>query len=73
MPPEQVFKTLVVKGDRNGVSGGHSRQRRLDLKALSRLTGDREMELAPLKEVQPLTGYIRAASPPSPGRKLPGL
>lgn len=31
----------------------------LDLKALARLAGDRRMEVAPLKEVQPLTGYIR--------------
>jgi Cys-tRNA(Pro)/Cys-tRNA(Cys) deacylase len=31
----------------------------LDERALARLTGDRKMELAPLKEVQPLTGYIR--------------
>lgn len=60
LPPEQVFKTLVVKGDRNGVClaviPGNSE---LDLKALAKLTGDRKMELAPLKEVQPLTGYIR--------------
>jgi Cys-tRNA(Pro)/Cys-tRNA(Cys) deacylase len=60
MPLEQVFKTLVVKGDRQGVClavvPGNAE---LDLKALARLTGDRKMELAPLKEVQPLTGYIR--------------
>ena len=60
MPLEQVFKTLVVKGDRYGVClavvPGNAE---LDLKALARLTGDRKMELAPLKEVQPLTGYIR--------------
>jgi Cys-tRNA(Pro)/Cys-tRNA(Cys) deacylase len=31
----------------------------LDLKALAKLTGDRKVELVPLKEVQPLTGYIR--------------
>lgn len=60
LPPEQVFKTLVVRGDRNGVClaviPGNSE---LDLKALAKLTGDRKMELVPLKEVQPLTGYIR--------------
>jgi len=60
MPLEQVFKTLVVKGDRHGVClvvvPGNAE---LDLKALARLTGDRKMELAPLREVQPLTGYIR--------------
>jgi Cys-tRNA(Pro)/Cys-tRNA(Cys) deacylase len=31
----------------------------LDLKALAKLSGDRKVELVPLKEVQPLTGYIR--------------
>jgi Cys-tRNA(Pro)/Cys-tRNA(Cys) deacylase len=60
LPSEQVFKTLVCKGDRNGVClavvPGDSE---LDLKALARLTGDRKVETAPLKEVQPLTGYIR--------------
>jgi len=60
MPLEQVFKTLVVKGDRHGVClvvvPGNAE---LDLKKLARLTGDRKTELAPLKEVQPLTGYIR--------------
>jgi Cys-tRNA(Pro)/Cys-tRNA(Cys) deacylase len=60
MPPEQVFKTLAVRGDRNGVSvavipGNFE----LDLKALAALTGDRKIELLPLKEVQSVTGYIR--------------
>ena len=60
MPPEQVFKTLAVKGDRNGVAvavipGNYE----LDFKALAQLTGDRKMEMLPLKEVQSVTGYIR--------------
>src|SRR5271154_3976605 len=60
LPPEQVFKTLVVRGDRNGVClAVVPGDAELDLKALAKLTGDRRMELAPLKEVQPLTGYIR--------------
>jgi Cys-tRNA(Pro)/Cys-tRNA(Cys) deacylase len=60
MPLEQVFKTLVVKGDRHGVClAVVPGSAELDLKALARLTGDRKMELAPLKEVQSLTGYIR--------------
>lgn len=57
---EQVFKTLVVRGDRAGVClavvPGNSE---LNLKALAKLTGDRKMEMAALKDVQPLTGYIR--------------
>src|SRR5260370_5191132 len=60
MPPEQVFKTLVVRGDRGGiylvVVPGNAE---LDLKALARITGDRKVEMVPLNEVQQLTGYIR--------------
>ena len=60
LPPEQVFKTLLARGDRNGpcfaVVPGNAE---LDYKALAKLTGDRKVELVPLKEVQPLTGYIR--------------
>jgi len=59
-PPEQVFKTLVVRGDRQGVClaviPGNAH---LALKALAQMTGDRKIEPVPLKEVQPLTGYIR--------------
>jgi Cys-tRNA(Pro)/Cys-tRNA(Cys) deacylase len=60
LPAEQVFKTLVVRGDRNGVClaviPGNCE---LDPKALAHLTGDRRIEMVPLKDVQPLTGYIR--------------
>jgi Cys-tRNA(Pro)/Cys-tRNA(Cys) deacylase len=70
LPAEQVFKTLVVKGDRNGVClalvPGDAE---LDLKALARLSGDRKMELAPLKQVQPLTGYIRGGVTAIAGKK----
>lgn len=59
-PPEQVFKTLVAIGDRHGVClAVVAGDAQLDLKALAKLTGDRSMELAALKQVQPLTGYIR--------------
>lgn len=60
LPPDQVFKTLVVKGDRNGVAfavvPGNAE---LDLKALAKLSGDRKTDLVPLAQVQALTGYIR--------------
>ncbi len=60
LPPEQVFKTLLARGDRNGpcfavIPGNYE----LDYKALAKLSGDRKVELVHLKEVQPLTGYIR--------------
>ena len=60
LPLEQVFKTLIVRGDRNGpcfaIVPGNGQ---LDLKKLAKLTGDRKIEPVPLKEVQTLTGYIR--------------
>lgn len=60
MPPEQVFKTLVARGDRNGVCfavvPGNAE---LNLKSLAVVSGNRKIDLVPLKEVQPLTGYIR--------------
>ncbi len=70
LPNEQVFKTLVVKGDRNGVClaviPGNAE---LDLKALAKLSGDRKVELTPLKEVQSLTGYIRGGVTALAGKK----
>jgi Cys-tRNA(Pro)/Cys-tRNA(Cys) deacylase len=60
LPPEQVFKTLVGRGDRHGVLlAVVPADAEVDLKALARESGDRNVELVPLKEVQPLTGYIR--------------
>ena len=62
MPPEQVFKTLVARGDKHGVClvvvPGN---RELALKALARATGDKKIDTVPLREVEPLTGYIRGA------------
>jgi Cys-tRNA(Pro)/Cys-tRNA(Cys) deacylase len=60
MPPEQVFKTLVARGDRHGVClAVVPGDAQLDPKALAQQTGDRKVDTVPLKEVQPLTGYIR--------------
>ena len=60
LPPEQVFKTLVAKGLSTGiilaVIPGNTQ---LDLKALAKISDNRKVETVPLKEVQPLTGYIR--------------
>jgi Cys-tRNA(Pro)/Cys-tRNA(Cys) deacylase len=60
LPLEQVFKTLVCRGATHGVCfavvpAGAS----LELKALARLSGDKSIDTVALKEVQPLTGYIR--------------
>jgi len=60
LPPEQVFKTLVARGDRHGVCFAViPGDQQLDLKALAKLSGDRSIDVVPLKEVQPLTGYVR--------------
>jgi len=60
LPAEQVFKTLVARGDRNGICmaviPGNSE---LDLKALAAVSGNRKIQLVPVKELQALTGYIR--------------
>jgi len=60
LPPEQVFKTLVARGDKHGVCFAVvPGDQQLDLKALAHLSGDKKIDTVTLKEVQPLTGYIR--------------
>lgn len=67
---EKVFKTLVVRGDKTGVlmacipSIGE-----LDLKALASASGNKKVEMVPLKEVLPLTGYIRGGVSPIGAKK----
>ena len=65
LPPEQVFKTLVVRGDKTGpvfaVIPGNGE---LDLKALAKASGNKRAEMVHLKEVLPLTGYIRGGCSP---------
>lgn len=60
LPAEQVFKTLLAHGDRNGlcmaVIPGNSE---LDLKALAAVSNNRKIQLTPMKDLQSLTGYIR--------------
>ena len=60
LPPEQVFKTLVARGERNGtVMAVIPGDQELDLKALASAAGERKIQLVPVKELQALTGYIR--------------
>jgi len=60
LPPEQVFKTLVARGDRNGiVMAVIPGNQELNLKALAAAAGERKIQLVPVKELQALTGYIR--------------
>lgn len=70
LPPEQVFKTLVVRGDKTGpvfaVIPGNGE---LDLKALAKASGNKRAEMVHLKEVLPLTGYIRGGCSPLGAKK----
>ena len=60
MPPEQVFKTLLtVGGPGTCVFAVIPGDAALDFKKLARAAGLRKAEMAPLEDVQPLTGYIR--------------
>jgi len=60
MPAEQVFKTLLCSvGGSDYVFAVVPGDAELDFKKLARAAGARKAEMAPLKEVQPLTGYIR--------------
>lgn len=70
LPLDQVFKTLVARGDKTGVlmacipgSG------ELDLKALAAVSGNKKVDLVPLKDVQPLTGYLRGGVSPLGAKK----
>jgi Cys-tRNA(Pro)/Cys-tRNA(Cys) deacylase len=70
LPAEQVFKTLVARGDRNGISMAViPGDAELDLKALAAASGDRKAQLVPVKELQGLTGYIRGGVTALAGKK----
>src|SRR5262245_54020737 len=65
MVPETVFKTLITRGDRSGpVLACIPAGTELDLRALGEASGNKRVELAPLREVLDLTGYKRGAVTP---------
>jgi Cys-tRNA(Pro)/Cys-tRNA(Cys) deacylase len=65
LPPKQVFKTLVARGDKTGVClACVPGDAELDLKALAVAGGDKKAEMVHLKEIQPLTGYVRGGVSP---------
>lgn len=65
MPPEQVFKTLVARGEKLGIHVFCIPVCfELDLKKAAKAAGDKNMELVPVKELLPLTGYIRGGCSP---------
>ncbi|MCQ2178094.1 MAG: Cys-tRNA(Pro) deacylase [Bacteroidales bacterium] len=62
---EQVFKTLVLRGDRNGyfvcvIPGDFE----VDLKLAASISGNKSCEMVHVKELLPLTGYIRGGCSP---------
>jgi Cys-tRNA(Pro)/Cys-tRNA(Cys) deacylase len=70
LPPEQVFKTLVARGDRTGVlMACIPANSELDLKALAAASRNKKVELVAVKEVLGLTGYIRGGVSPVGTRK----
>ena len=71
LPPEQVFKTLVVRGDKTGILlAAIPANSELDLKAAAAASGNKKVELVPVKDVLGLTGYIRGGVSPV-GTKKP--
>lgn len=62
---EQVFKTLVLYGERSGhfvcVIPGNAE---VDLKIAAKISGNKKCDLIPMKELLPLTGYIRGGCSP---------
>ena len=69
--PRNVFKTLVMRGDKTGLiaclAPGDAD---VDLKAVAKASGNKKVEMLPLKELLPATGYIRGACSPL-GMKKP--
>jgi Cys-tRNA(Pro)/Cys-tRNA(Cys) deacylase len=70
---EQVFKTLILHGDKTGyfvcvIPGEHE----VDLKLAAKVSGNKKCDLIPMKELLPLTGYIRGGCSPI-GMKKPSL
>ena len=60
LPPEQVFKTLLcATSDREHVFAVVPGNDELDFKKLAKAAGARKVEMVSLKEVEPLTGYVR--------------
>jgi Cys-tRNA(Pro)/Cys-tRNA(Cys) deacylase len=70
LPAEQVFKTLVARGDQTGVLlACVPSSTELNLKSLAKASGNKTVELVAVKEIQDLTGYIRGGVSPIGTRK----
>jgi Cys-tRNA(Pro)/Cys-tRNA(Cys) deacylase len=70
IPPERMYKTLVVRGDKTGIiEACLPAGRELDLKALASASGNKSVSLVPVKELTSLTGYMRGGCSPIAGKK----
>lgn len=64
-PPEQMFKTLVARGDKSGpLVFCIPVAEELDLRPCAALTGNKRIEMVPVKELLGLTGYVRGGCSP---------
>lgn len=65
IPPEQVFKTLVTRGDKTGILVFCIPvNTELDLKKAAAVSGNKKLEMTHVKELLALTGYIRGGCSP---------
>lgn len=70
IPPEKIFKTLCIRGDKTGVIFAClAGNMEVDLKSLARVSGNKKVEMVHLKEVLELTGYIRGGVSPLGAKK----
>ena len=71
MPPEQIFKTLVAKGERGGYAVFCIPVCcELDLKKAAKAVGEKSIAMLPQKELLPLTGYVHGGCSPVGMKKL---
>jgi Cys-tRNA(Pro)/Cys-tRNA(Cys) deacylase len=71
LPPNQIFKTLVAVGNKTGpIVAVLPSDHELDLKKLAKASGNKKVEMLHLRELEPLTGYIRGGCSPVGMKKL---
>lgn len=65
IPVEEVYKTIVLTGDRTGhLVACIAAHKELDLKQMAKISGNKRVELLSLDQLEPLTGYVRGGCSP---------
>lgn len=65
VPVEEVYKTIVLTGDRTGhLVACIAAHKELDLKQVAKISGNKRVELLSLDQLEPLTGYVRGGCSP---------